>query len=477
MITGRKKELHNLEKIFKSKESEFVTIYGRRRIGKTYLIREFFENKECTFFHTTGIQDGSMQLQLKTFSESLSKAFLKGIPISVPKNWHDAFRFLNQTIEKTEGKVVIFLDELPWLATQKSGLMTSLAYYWNEHWSHMSKVILVVCGSAASWLIKKVIYNKGGLHNRTSLEIALKPFSLGETQDYLKSRDITLNEKHILEIYMALGGIPYYLKQLDTGLTAQENIQLLFFEEEAPLVDEFNKLFDSLFDEAEAYKEIIEILSSKKEGVERSEIADKAELSTDGGTLTTRLDELKATGFIRKFKPRNKEYGIYYTVIDEFCLFYLTWVKPNLDEDFIENFWIKQAITPAYHSWAGYAFEAVCKKHTKQIMRALNIPAAISSNSWRFKANELHKDGAQIDLVIDRSDNAITLCEMKYTKDPFTIDKNYANALIRKHTLFKLATKTDKQLFFSMVSASGLKKNAYSDQMITKCATLTDLFK
>lgn len=261
MIIGRKRELETLERVYKSKKPEFIAVYGRRRVGKTFLIREFFKTKKCLFFHATGTKGSGMNVQLTKFTEALSQAFFNKVPIGTPKSWGDAFGILNSQIEKQEGKIVVFLDELPWLATRKSRLLLELDYYWNRHWSAMPNVILIVCGSSASWLIQKIIYNKGGLHNRITGRIKLLPFNLGETYKYLTYKGIKFNQRQVLELYMGVGGIPYYLEYAIPGLSVQQIIEMLFFKTDSPLKDEFATLFESLFENAEAYKEIVTIIS------------------------------------------------------------------------------------------------------------------------------------------------------------------------------------------------------------------------
>ena len=254
MIIGREEEKKRLENVYNSKEAELITIYGRRRVGKTYLIREFFTDKKCRIMHVTGIRKENMPRQLQKFGDAFSLTFLNNIPMEKPRTWDEAFKLLTQQLRTEKGKIVIFLDELQWLATPKSSLLEEIDSYWNTHWSAMRNVILVLCGSSASWLIQKIIFNTGGLHNRTTCKIKLSPFNLYETDLYLKSRSIDLNQNHVLSLYMALGGIPYYLKYVNSGLSAEQNIQKIFFSKEAPLKDEFDLLFDSLFDDAELYK-------------------------------------------------------------------------------------------------------------------------------------------------------------------------------------------------------------------------------
>jgi hypothetical protein len=478
MLIGRKKEIQTLKKIFKSSMAEFIVLYGRRRIGKTFLIREFFRKQNCLFFQSTGLQKGSLKKQLRHFADAMSQTFAQGIQIKTPTSWDDSFKILNQFLEtlKDNRKTIIFMDEVPWMATRKSGFLETLDYYWNHYWSARSNVILVVCGSSASWLIKNIIYNKGGLHNRCTCEIKLDPFDLEETHEYLLSKGIKFNKRHTLEIYMALGGIPYYLNYVEKGQSAAENIQNIFFDKKAPLKEEFNKLFSSLFNEAEAYVELIKLISQKKEGLSRAEIELQSKLSPGGGRLTARLLDLERTNFIEAHIPWDKQRGEYFKVIDEFSLFYIYWLLSKKQIKLPENYWLKQIETSAYHVWAGYAFEVVCYKHVDRIVKALNIKTAENISGWRFVSRKEKIPDAQIDLLIDRSDDAITLCEIKYTDKFFSINKDYAEKLRRKIKIFKEKTETKKQIFLAIISANGLKKNDYSDELISTTVTIDDLF-
>jgi AAA+ ATPase superfamily predicted ATPase len=477
MIVGRNNEIERLERVYKSREAEFVVLYGRRRVGKTYLIRELFIQKNCQFLRASGLQNGTLKKQLAHFAESLSETFTHGIPIKPPSSWEEAFKTLTQLIVNVNAtcKTVIFLDELPWMATRRSGLLAALDYYWNQHWSANAKIILIVCGSSASWLIKNIIYNKGGLHNRCTCEIKLDPFNLVEAHAFLKYKGIKLNKEHVLELYMALGGIPYYLKYVEAGKTAVENIQHILFDKQAPLKDEFKKLFQSLFSDADAYIELIKLIATKKEGVNRAELEVTAKLSSGGGRLSERLKQLSRANFIELYMPWNKERGEYYKVIDEFSLFYLYWLLPGRNKSRLPDYWLKQAQKPVYHVWAGYAFEAVCYKHIEAIIKALGIKTAESVSAWRAIGDKEKGDGAQIDLLIDRTDNAITLCEIKYTNQPFIIDKKYAEKLRKKVEVFKKVTRTNKQIFLAMVTARGLKETMYAEEMIEGVVTLDDL--
>lgn len=476
MIIGRKRELTLLDKIYNSTEAEFMVVYGRRRVGKTFLIREYFENKKCIFFNATGLQKGNMQKQLHNFTQVIAETFFDNAPLEPAKSWNEAFKLIHQKVIKSKKKVVLFLDEIPWMATRKSGLLEEIDYFWNQYWSRQSNLIFILCGSSASWLIKKIIYNKGGLHNRVTCQIKLKPFDLSETQAYLKSRKINLNMRHILSLYMAIGGIPYYLRYVEPNLTAEQNIQKIFFDENAPLKEEFDKLFASLFKNADAYIELVRLIAMHKEGVKRSDLESLAARSTNGGRLSKRLKDLSATGFIEEFIPWSRSKGEYYKLIDEFSLFYLHWIDLHKNEKFIQNHWLHQSQRPAYYAWSGYAFEAICLKHIEKITSALNIATGATVGSWRYNSKTQEQSGAQIDLVIDRNDNAITLIEVKYTTEPFVINKSYAKNLQTKIEIFKNTTGTKKHIFMSIICANGLKPNMYSEELINGVVTLEELF-
>lgn len=474
MIIGRQKELKILNKIYTSSEAEFLVIYGRRRVGKTYLIREYFSSQKCKLLHATGLQHGSQKKQLKKFVEAISETFLDNIALESPKTWEEAFKILHKQILKNEEKVVIFLDELPWMATRRSGLLEEIDYYWNRTWSKMSNIVLVACGSSASWLIKKIINSKGGLHNRVTRSMRLLPFNLAETNEFLKYRGIKLNQKHVLSLYMALGGVPYYLKYIEKGQTAEQNIQNIFFSKEAPLQNEFNKLFESLFENADAYIELVKLIAKRKEGVRRAELKDQANLSSGGGRLSKRLQDLKEAGFIEENIPLGRSKGEYYKLIDEFCLFYLQWIYSNKQKQFTPDYWLTQSQRPAYYAWSGYAFESVCSKHVDQIISALNIKASGQVGAWRFIPRKKTEEGVQIDLVIDRSDNAITICEIKYTDQKYAIDKQYAKNLKKKIEIFKQKTGTTKQIFLAMICSSGIKDTSYFDEHVDGGTVLLD---
>jgi hypothetical protein len=483
-IIGRVQEQETLNHLLRSKKAEFLALHGRRRVGKTFLIRNFFHNPSCLFFHCTGIQNGSLKDQLKEFARQVGETFYHGVTPAFSQNWLDAFDILNKSIEgiPKSQNIVLFFDEFPWMATKRSKLLQALEYYWNRYWSHNSRIKLIICGSSASWIIDKIINNQGGLYNRVTQTMRLDPFSLSETKDYLASLGIRLNHRQILDLYMVLGGIPHYLAHVKRGRSSHQNINEMCFQKNGPLVEEFNRLFRSLFKESATYINLVRIIAKSREGVSQNEISRVSKVSR-GGSITKQLKQLEDAGFILSFLPHmHQEKGIYYKVIDEYTLFYLYWIEEYLKstrrQDQSRGYWVSKAQTPSWKSWAGLAFEAVCHKHVAQIREALAIDPGAQAVSWRHQPrSKKGLGGAQIDLLFDRPDGAITICEIKHSDRPFLIDNDYAQVIERKIEIYKQQTRTKKQTFFAIIASSGLKPNKYSEEIGASQASLEDLFK
>ena len=482
-IVGRRKEIKILENALASKSAEFIAIYGRRRVGKTYLIKQFFSKQTGVFFELTGLNDGSLKDQLINFSSSLSKAFYQGAEMAVPKNWMDALRQLTSAIENTplNKRIVIFFDELPWLATRKSGFLKALEYYWNTHWSYRKKLILIVCGSAASWMLEKIVYAKGGLHNRITVNIPLQPFSLREVQDYLIYQGHNLNKEQILQIYMVTGGIPHYLKNLKKNFSLPQNINALCFQKGGLLFDEFDKLFHSLYEEPDTYIKIIRAIAKKASGISREELIKNIKSISDGGYFNIMLKSLEEAGFISTFIPLgHARRGVHYRLIDEYTLFYLNWIEPLRKKTRIStttSYWTSIIHTASWHAWAGYAFEAVCLKHVDSIKKALGLDnLQVYWGDWRY-IPEKGGTGAQVDLVLDRSDDCVMLCEIKHTEKPFVITKSYAAEIETKQAVYKEQTRTKKQILWCFITNNGITENEYFKKLINHVVTLDDLYQ
>lgn len=481
-IIGRKEEQSILKDFFSSRRAEFLALYGRRRVGKTYLIKNYFDDVPCIFLHCTGLQKGKLDEQLKEFYKQLGTTFYRGVEIKPKKNWLDAFENLTKVVNdfSRKKKVVVFFDEFPWMATPRSGLLQALDYYWNRYWVHDSRFRLIICGSSASWIIKKIINNKGGLHNRVTRTIQLSPFDLSVTELYLANMSIKLNYKQLLELYMVLGGVPHYLNFVSKGLSAQQCIDEICFQKNGALLKEFDRLFKSLFKKSKIYIEIVKEIAKHRYGIAQTELLMNTKIS-EGGRAVSRLNELEEVGFISSFIPYgHQEKGKYYKIIDEYILFYLHWIAPYLGtiqklED-NRGYWLSKSQQPAFKSWAGYAFEAVCYKHIRQIRYALNVEPGAHIGTWRYAPKNAEESGAQIDLLFDRADGVITLCEMKYTMEPFAINKEYAKKIENKIEVFRKHIKTQKQIFFVLVSAAGMKETMYSEE-IAQCITLRNLFE
>jgi uncharacterized protein len=483
-IIGREKEVHTLKELLTSPYPEFLALYGRRRIGKTFLIRRFFEDKDVIFFDITGAKKAPLREQTKNFIKQIGKVFYNGAKLESGKTWDRAFELLTDAIEnvKDNQKVILFFDEFPWMATKNSRLVQTLEFYWNQHWSKIKNVKLIICGSSASWIIEKIINNKDGLHNRLTRNIYLEPFNLKETKQFLEKRDIKLSNEQVLQLYMAMGGIPYYLSKVEKGYSAMQNIEQLAFTQKSFLLTEFDNLFSALFDDYEICIEVLRLISNHKEGIGQDELLKKVNHSMMGQKGLKILKLLKDTSFIKSYKPQyHRKKGIYYKVVDQYVLFYFYWIEPIKDalieQGLTKGYWEHKQTSPAWNSWSGYAFESICLEHIPQISQALNLSPTAIPYTWRYVPRKGSKEhGTQIDLLFDREDGIITVCEIKYTRKPFEIDKSYSEKLLTRIKIYKEKTRTNKQIFLSFICVNGLKKTIYSEDMVTKVIDLNSLF-
>lgn len=480
-IFGRVEEIKILERLIASSSPEFLAIYGRRRVGKTYLIHEFFKDKGI-YFCVTGTQKSSKQSQLHKFYRELQNMFKSSNENHEPKNWDDALFALKEAIckiDKTK-KVIIFFDELPWLASNRSGFLPALEYLWNQHFSHMNNVILIVCGSAANWIIKKVINNKGGLYGRLTEIIKLNAFNLSETEKFLESKKIKLSRKQIVELYMSLGGVAKYLTYLLPGESATQMINRLCFTPQGKLSGEFNNLYQSLFDNPSKHVHIVKELAKNKSGISKNELLRSLQISS-GGQISSVLEELEESGFIAacpEFRKKSKDKRLW--LVDEYSYFYLTWMEQVRWGVLLGNdgdYWLKMQNDSRWKIWSGYAFEGICFKHIAQIKKALGIAGLLTIESqWSYKPKGNSEEGAQIDLIIDRKDDCINLCEIKFYHTSFSIDKSYAKELERKVNVFREHTKTTKTIFLTFITPFGVHKNQYYSELVNCELTLDDLF-
>lgn len=471
-IIGRKTELGILENLFKSRKSEFAILYGRRRVGKTFLVSRVF--KERFTFRITALAKANKKQQLINFQTAFNAAaperFLLEHP---PENWFTAFQSLIQwATADTRERKVIFFDELPWFDTHGSDFLTAFEHFWNSWASFRNDVLLIACGSAASWMINQLIHNHGGLHNRITERIPLQPFTLAETEDFLKAKGGVFDRYQIAELYMTMGGIPFYLENVQVNRSVAQNIDRMFFSARGLFRTEYSDLYRSLFKQPTKHIAIVEALTAKSRGMTRKEIVAETKIP-DGGTLTKILDELEQSGFLRRYLPfgKNKREALF-QLIDPFTLFYLSFVRDSKAEG--EGAWLAQMDSPRWQAWSGYAFEYLCRYHIAGIKKQLGIAGVYTEvSAWRSRNSE---KGAQIDLVIDRKDHVINLCEMKFSVAPFVITKNYAEQLQHKIATFRAETGATKTLFLTLVTAHGLKQNEYAQRLVHDTLDLNALF-
>lgn len=473
MIIGRKSEQKELLDAANSEYSKFVAVYGRRRVGKTFLIRETF-NYSFTFQHT-GLARGKMRDQLLSFHASLQNYSKKKYPKF--KNWYDAFFSLEEWLTSLpDGKKFIFFDELPWMDTPRSNFISGLEHFWNSWASARKDILLIVCGSATSWIVNKLINNHGGLHNRLTNKIRLNPFTLSECEQYSETNKLGFSRYQLVENYMIMGGIPFYWSLIKRELSMAQNIDTLFFSKDSEgLSHEYEQLYASLFNNPEPYMQIVTALAIKNKGLTREEIVKSSGIKT-GGDLTRYLNELEWCGFIRKYNCIGKQFkDALYQLIDNFTLFYFQYIKGNNHND--SHFWTNNIDSSLHRSWSGLAFERVCLQHITQIKQALGIMGVLSNvYSWRIEADKNKGiDKTQIDLLIDRNDGVINLCEMKFAGQEYAINEEEEMKIRRRRGNFIEATQTKKAVHITLVTPYGIKQNSHSS-IIQNEIKLNDLF-
>lgn len=477
-MVGREEEIREMNERYDSGRPEFIAVYGRRRVGKTYLIDEALKDR-ITFRHS-GLSPVDEQNHKNGLKEQLRHFYLslqlQGMKKSkCPTSWLEAFFMLERHLQSIDDgtRQVVFLDELPWMDTPRSGFITALEAFWNGWAYHRDTMMLVVCGSATSWMTDKLINNYGGLYGRLTSRIKLDPFTLSECERFFQSKGITLSRYDIAQGYMVVGGIPYYLDYMRKGLSLVQNIDRMFFAEGAKLRDEYDRLFASVFSNPEQMKSIVQLLGTRHSGFTRQEILTKTGLD-DGGAVTKLLKTLEVSDFIKSYIPFGKgKRDLHYKLTDPFCLFHLRFVQGQTEID--PDFWMHNVASQSVSAWRGIAFEELCFSHIGQIKKALDILGVSSKQSAFVVKGDGETEGMQIDLLIDRKDNVLNLCEMKFVGDEFEVDNDYEKKL-RHRLQWMLDHMNRKQsLQMTLVTTFGLKYG-YHSGVFQQVVTLDHLF-
>ncbi|HVM86694.1 MAG TPA: ATP-binding protein [Puia sp.] len=472
-LIGRDSEKKLLQEAMDSGEPELIALFGRRRVGKTFLIRQYLHKN--LIFEFVGTRDAKLAGQLASFNRSLGAAAGNPKLYRIPDNWADAFDQLSNflTSKLAVQRTVVFLDEFPWLSTHKSGFLPAFDHWWNSWGNKQDNLVVVICGSAASWMIQNIVNNKGGLHNRVTRKIRLLPFNLKDTEEFLHARNVNMDRYTILQLYMVMGGIPHYLKEVRKGESAAQAIDRICFTKDGLLESEFKNLYSSLFDDATRHLAIVKTLSSNKSGLTRHEIIEKAGLSS-GGTVTALLEELIESGFVTAWLPYDKKLrDIIYKLSDEFTHFYFKFMERK---QFLgTGGWLNLSSTPSWRSWSGIAFERACLKHIPEIKKELGI-SGLNTEDATWRCQPKTGKGAQIDMLFDRQDFVINLFEMKFSESEFVIDKDYASDLEKKRDIFKEKTKTKKSLYLTFITTFNVKDNEYAKRLVQKSITMDCLF-
>ena len=447
-------------------------MYGRRRVGKTFLVNQKFGGQFT--FRLTAIANATLEQQLTNFYTTLNVHAPHLGEEGIPPNWFQAFQLVTRLVSKdTSYRKVLFFDELPWLDAPGSDFIPALEHFWNSWASLRNDVFLIACGSAASWMINQLIRNKGGLHNRLTERILLQPFTLSETEEFLRSKGAVYDRYQLLEFYMAIGGIPYYLENIQVNRSVHQNIDRMCFTPGAVLHVEYDNLNRSLFNNYDRHLAVEEALARKSKGMIRGELLSASGLP-DGGTSSNILEELEQSGFIKRYFPFGKtKRDAVYQLVDPYTLFYLTFVKNSKAEG--PGAWLSRSNSPKWRAWSGYAFEFLCFSHIDNIKRSLGISGVYTEiSTWRSRKSE---PGAQIDLLIDRADRIINVCEVKFSTTPYVISKSYAENLRNKLNAFQQDSGTTKTLLLTMITANGLKSNPYAVQLVKEALGMEALFE
>ena len=470
ILIGRNKEISELQRCYESNRSEFIIVYGRRRIGKTYLVRHCFQDKYD--FMYVGARNLTQQRQLERFANSLCE-FANLITPPVLKDWFEAFDQLKSYLQSLpKQRKVIFIDEMPWIDSYKSDFIKALETFWNGWAAMRDDIFFVACGSSTSWMVNNLIENQGGLHNRITNQIYLRPFNLNECEQYIESFDFGWDRYQIMQCYMALGGVPFYLSLLNPSWSLAQNLDNLFFRRNALLQQEFNELYNALFKHADKYIDVVRALSTKREGLTRQQISEMTGIS--GGGLTKILNNLERCDFILQYAHFGKtKNNSIYRLSDFYTLFYFSFAEKHDGKD--EKFWTHNMNSPAVRAWQGFTFELLCMVHLDQIKQSLGISGiATESSTWRSKDKET--EGAQIDLVISRADRIISLCEMKFSEEKYGMTEDYAEKLRDRMGIFRQETKTKRGLQNILVTPFGLTKSKHNG-IINNVITAEGLFR
>ena len=468
-MIGRQKEIEILRKAYNSEQSEFVVLYGRRRVGKTFLVSEVFHGKFA--FQHAGMENASRAEQLASFREAIKKYGCRDCPRFA--NWIEAFSELENLLESSgAAKKVVFLDELPWYDTRKSGFLSAFESFWNGWASIRRDILLVICGSATTWIINEVFRSRGGLHNRVTRRLPIAPFTLRECEEYAAYKHLGFNREQIVECYMALGGVAYYWSLVQEGESAAQNFDRLFFGSEDELRCEYDRLFSSLFKNPGKHRRIIEMLDGRKDGLTREEIVAGCPEGT-GGEITKCLAELCECGFLRRYNlPGKIKKGAVYQLIDCFTLFYFEFLKNRRGTD--PHFWSLSYSTPRLNSWRGRAFERVCLWHIPQIKAAIGI-SGVLTDEYCWRGNDENNGRVQIDLILDRADRMADICEIKFSDGEYSLEAEEYRKIRNRMEVYRRASHTSKGLRLVMISAGGLKNNSYRGN-VQSLVTLDDLF-
>lgn len=432
MLIGRTTELNQLNDLYQNPNGQLVVIYGRRRIGKSKLIQEFCRNKPNIYIE--GIEGGDTPKQIESAWQQVE--YQTKYPVRGGVKFSSWPSFLYQLTEKmsaiSSSKKILVLDELQWLAVRKGSLVSEIKYFWDNHWKD-SQIYLILCGSITSYMINKVVKSKA-LYGRANHVMHLEGLLPNALSKFAPRR----SSEELLKYQLTLGSVPKYLEEINPKLSFEKNINNLFFKKNSLFKDEYERIFYSQFPEYRNYQKIIELLATGPKS--HSDLSQLLSLRSGGG-LTRYLKLLQDADFIDKhlkFKFASKNSIEKYYISDPYLSFYFKYVKPNLN--LIKNNSSRDLFTllikPKWQPWLGQAFENFCRRHALLIAEKLGFVDSVMDFG---QVIQKIKDPLQIDLAYQRSDNVITLCEVKFHDSK--IDADVIAEIERKKALIKTPKK------------------------------------
>ncbi|MFH1654342.1 MAG: ATP-binding protein [Pseudomonadota bacterium] len=483
-FVGRRDEIRRLDEIVERKRASFIVVYGRRRVGKTELIEQYFCNDTVLKFEGIEIDkedvrnyDERQKFQIDQSLKRLAKYLDNPLIGKVQcRTWGDFFDILSEVA--TKQNVVIYFEEIQWLANYESHFFSELKPFWDDRWRHNEKLKLVICGSSTSFIVGQLLSNKA-IYSRSQEEFHLREFNLMEIRDYLGNK----GHKETMLAQLTVGGIPEYLGRLKEKGTVLSNLCKNSFRPDAFFSLEKDKIFISSLSRNHNYQKIVEYLG-------RCKFATALEItkaikgdSAGGGSVTRLLEDLSRCGFIKRYTPIHKDDQsklIRYSISDEYLQFYFRFIKPKLtkiqNKSYVEN--TLQGINKrSFETVMGFNFERWCQKNASLFAKILGFSGVeYESGSFFDAKTQMQEKGFQIDLMYIIKGSKIIICEIKFYDG--LVDNRVCEEVKRKIELFQLSMQRYKNYTYEavLITTEGVRDSATIQATFDHIITFEDIF-